>query len=60
MQSPAAAAGREEAARDRLQPCANPVEPRALLSPALKVFVPIQDLIPFNPMVSPSQVPGLQ
>lgn len=60
MQSPAAAAGREEAARERLQPCANPVEPRALLSPALKLFVPIQDLVLFNSVASPREVLGLQ
>lgn len=60
MQSPAAAAGRGGTARERLQPCANPVELGALLSPALKVFVPMLDLVPFNPMASPSQVLGLQ
>lgn len=56
----ATAAGREQAARERLQLCANPLELRAFLFPTLKVFVPIWDLLPFNPVDFPSELLGLQ
>lgn len=59
MHTTAAAAGREQAAGERPQLCANPPELRALLFPALKVFVPIRDLLLFNPVASPSKLRGL-